>query len=588
MIRVEAVYHRAGQNWAYAYSDTVIHIRLRTLRGDVPRVEIVCGDKFDPSKYKETKEMRLLASDELFDYWQAEVTPAFNRLVYYFILHDRDGDCLYMQEKGFFHEPPAVMYEGLFDFPYLNASDVHTPPDWVRDAVFYQIFPERFANGDPTNDPAGVQPWGGKPTPTNFFGGDLQGVIDHLDHLVDLGVNAIYFTPLFAATTNHKYDTADYRQLDPQFGTKEKLKELVDTCHARGIRIVIDGVFNHCGFTFAPYQDVIANGPASRYADWFFIREWPLRVDDNGIPSYATFGFEPIMPKLNTAHPEVKQYLLDAVRYWTEEFGIDGWRLDVANEVDHQFWRDFRREVKQINPSAYLLGEIMHDAMPWLQGDQFDAVMNYPFTNIVLDFFARRLIDAEQFAMSINRQLAYYPQQINEAAFNLLGSHDTTRLLTLCGGETRLLKLAVLFQLTYMGAPCIYYGDEVGIDGEHDPGNRKCMEWDPARQDRELYAFFRRIIALRREHDALRGIDIAFVPIAGQPQTLVYERRDAASRFLIALNNEPSPVDVTLPAPGGAAAWHSLEIADGVSLTADGLHLTLPAYGYAVVRQIGG
>lgn len=587
MIQLEAVYHRMGQNWSYAYDEATLHIRIRTKRGDVDRVELVSGDKYDWSKANGTVPMERWCSDALFDYWQAAAHPKYRRLVYYFVLHDADQTVYYL-EKGFFDQPPAVMYEGLFDFPYLNPQDVHTPPEWAKEAIFYQIFPERFANGDPSISPPDVLPWGGVPTPTNFFGGDLQGVIDHLDHLTELGVNAVYFNPLFAATTNHKYDTADYMTVDPQFGTNEKLKELVEACHARGIRVLLDGVFNHCGRTFAPFRDVLENGPASRYADWFRVREWPLRVVD-GVPTYETFSFEPIMPKLNTANPEVKQYLLDVGRYWIEEVGLDGWRLDVANEVDHEFWREFRRVVKRANPSAYILGEIMHDAMPWLQGDQFDAVMNYPFTNILLNFFAHRTTDASRFAQAIGAQLASYPQQISEVAFNLLGSHDTVRLLTLCEGDVRRMKLATLFQMTFQGTPCVYYGDEIGMDGAHDPFNRQCMEWDPAKQDRELFAFFRSLIALRKSHPALRCSGLSFTAIERQPQVLAYERWDADERFLIVMNNQEAAVNVDVPVAQPHAGWQDTGAGNAAGAIVQGaLRFELPAYGYAVWRAPTG
>jgi cyclomaltodextrinase len=583
MIMLEAVYHRMGQNWSYAYNDSTLHIRIRTKRNNVPRIDLHCGDKYNSEKYKETISMERLASDGLFDYWQAAVQPRFRRLVYYFALHSDNGEILYFLEKGFFDQPPKVMYEGLFDFPYLNPQDVHMPPAWVKDAVFYQIFPERFANGDPSNDPEGVQEWGGTPSAGNFFGGDLQGVIDHLDYLSELGINALYFNPLFVATTNHKYDTADYMRIDPHFGTNEKLRELVDACHARGIRVLLDAVFNHCGHTFPPFVDVLNNGPDSRYADWFHIREWPLRVVD-GIPTYGTFAFEPIMPKLNTANEEVKAYLLNVGRFWLEEMGLDGWRLDVANEVDHQFWREFRSEIKRINPSAYILGEIMHDSMPWLQGDQFDAVMNYPFTNILLGFFARRLTNATEFAQAIGTQLAGYPQQVTEVSFNLLGSHDTTRLLTLCGGNVERMKLATLFQLTYLGAPCIYYGDEIGMDGEHDPLNRKCMEWDKSKQNTELLSFFRSMISLRKAHPALRGSGLRFLPVPEHPQLLVYERWDDNERFLFMLNNEDAPVVAAIPAAHPAGSWRTVNSEPYATVEESAVQVALPPYGYTILH----
>ncbi|MFD1266076.1 glycoside hydrolase family 13 protein [Paenibacillus motobuensis] len=583
MIELEAVYHRSGLNWSYAYNESTVHIRLRTKRGNVTQVRLECGDKYNWDKYNESIAMERFGSDGLFDYWQAAISPRFRRVVYYFALYGEVGETVYFLEKGFFDTPPTIIYEGLFDFPYLSPEDVHSPPEWVKEAVFYQIFPERFAKGDPSLDPEGTLEWGGEPSPTHFFGGDLQGVLDHLDHLVELGINAVYFNPLFAATTNHKYDTRDYMLVDPHFGTNEKLKELVDACHDRGIRVLLDGVFNHCGHMFPPFIDVQQNGPASRYASWFHIQEWPLKVE-NGTPSYATFGFEPIMPKLNTGNEEVKAYLLEVGRYWVSELGLDGWRLDVANEVDHAFWREFRREIKKANPDAYLLGEIMHDAMLWLQGDQFDAVMNYPFTNIVLDFFARRHIDATRFAQSINTQLASFPQQVTEAAFNLLDSHDTVRLLTLCGGNKQLMKLAVIFQLTFQGTPCFYYGDEIGLDGEHDPYNRKCMEWNPAKQDRELLEFFRRLIALRKAHPALRGSGLRFLTISGLPQLLVYERYDEKDRFLLLLNNDESACTVTVQSSGLNGLWQDVGSDTVIRIAESTIEVALPGFGYAILQ----
>lgn len=548
---LEAIYHRPKQNWAYAYDRNTIHVRIRTKKHDVNRISVYYGDKFDCWQGLEKTEaapMTRLYQDELFDYWQAETVPPYRRLAYVFKL-ESGTETIWMTERGFQKEEPTPT-KSWFEYPFLNPADIFTPPAWVKDAVFYQIFPERFANGDKSNDPEEVLPWGGEPAPDNYFGGDLQGVIDRADHLEELGINAIYFTPIFEATTNHKYDTKDYMKVDPHFGTNEKLKELVEACHKRGIRVLLDAVFNHCGYSFPPYVDVLEKGEQSVYKDWFHVREFPLRVVE-GIPTFDTFAFTPMMPKLNTENPEVKQYLLDVARYWIEEVGIDGWRLDVANEVDHQFWREFRQTVKAVNPDAYILGEMFHEGMMWLQGDQFDAVMNYPFTYAMHDFFAERCIDGVQFAQAIEHQLASYPQQANEVMFNLLDSHDTARLLTLCGNDKRRMKLAALFQLTFLGTPCIYYGDEVGLDGENDPGCRKCMEWDKEKQDQELLDYYKRMIKLRHEHAALRTGSFRFLYAKEQDQVIAYERADEEEQFVIVVNNGTRRRSVRLPMAAG-------------------------------------
>ncbi len=308
-----------------------IHLRLRTKRDDAVKVEAIVVDKYAFKDSTEFIPMHIFASDALFDYWEAAYRPPYGGCA------TRSGyraryEQVYLTERGFFEDLPWIT---------SNRSSIHSSirticfeaPAWVKEAIFYQIFPERFANGDPANDPEKTEEWGGEPKPGISSAVTCWGVLDHLDYLTELGINAIYFTPVFEATTNHKYDTRDYLKVDRHFGTNEKLKELVEACHERGIRVLLDAVFNHAGRTFPPFVDVMEKGSKSPYADWFYVKDYPLRVVD-GKQTYETFSFEPLMPKLNTSHPEVKRYLLEAARYWVEEIGIDGWRLDVANEVD--------------------------------------------------------------------------------------------------------------------------------------------------------------------------------------------------------------------------------------------------------------
>ncbi|WP_223068013.1 alpha-glycosidase [Paenibacillus caui] len=576
---LEAVYHRPKINWAYPYDKDTIHLRLRTKKDDVPEVYAWTGDKYAWDNTKELIPMEKAFSDKMFDYWECEVHPPYRRLKYGFLLKG-EQEAWWMTENDFHKERPKVP-DRLFEFPFINPVDIFKTPDWVKDAVFYQIFPERFANGDPSLNPEGVLPWGGKPERGNFFGGDLQGVIDHLDHLSELGVTGVYFTPVFAATTNHKYDTEDYMKVDPHFGDTKTLKKLVQLCHERGIRVLLDAVFNHSGRTFAPFVDVREKGEKSKYKDWFHVREFPLAVKD-GKPTYDAFGFEPLMPKLNTEHPEVKEYLLNVAEYWIKEVGIDGWRLDVANEVDHHFWRDFRKRVKAINPDAYILGEIWHESSPWLQGDQFDAVMNYPFTDAVMDFVVHGTLDAQGFAQAIGKQLSRYPRQASEVAFNLLDSHDTPRLLTQCEGNKSKMKLAALFQFTYTGTPCIYYGDEIGLDGEQDPDCRKCMEWDKEKQDRELFEFYKKLISVRSAHPALRTGSIHFLTAERDGSRLAYERRLGHDTVLVLLNNDATIQTVTVDVPENGS-WKDAFTGSIWEAQRGRLSVKLPAYGYAVL-----
>ncbi len=420
-------------------------------------------------------------------------------------------------------------------------------PGWVKDAVFYEIFPERFANGDPGNDPPGVEPWGELPTRTNFFGGDLQGIAGKLDYLQELGVSAIYLTPIFAANTNHKYDTVDYYRIDPHFGDLAAFQRLLREAHRRGIRLVLDAVFNHVGDGFWAFRDVVERGEASPYVNWFYIEDLPVTRDPT--PNYATFENASYLVRLNIHNPEVRRYLYDVARYWTEQ-GIDGWRLDVPYLMNHRFWKGFRRAVREINPELYIVAEIWQQATDWLQGDECDGAMNYPLRELILDFAVRDRLDAAAFDQALAALRARHPGETAYTMLNLLGSHDTPRLLTLCGGDAARAKLATAFLLTYVGVPMIYYGDEVGMAGENDPGCRQTMVWDPRAQDQTLLAWHRRLIHLRRAHPALRRGDVRALHAAGD--VYAFERHDGSDRVLVVLNRGAAPQTISLP----EACWH--------------------------------
>ncbi|MBI3961500.1 MAG: hypothetical protein HY335_02025 [Deinococcus sp.] len=374
-------------------------------------------------------------------------------------------------------------------------------PQWVKDAVFYQIFPDRFANGDPGNDPPQVEPWGGEPTKSNYFGGDLQGIVKRLDYLAELGVNALYLNPLFASSTNHRYHTRDYYQIDSHLGTSEDLRQLVKACHQRGMHLILDGVFNHTGTDFWAFRAAEQHGPSSRYWHWYTFRGYP--VVQTPTPNYLAWWGLRELPQLNHANPEVREYLLQVAEYWIREFDIDGWRLDVPNEIPHRFWQEFRRRVKALKPDAYIVGEIWDQATPWLQGDQFDGVMNYQFRNAVRDFVTGKL-DGAGLAHALTHVYLEYPPPAWAALYNLLDSHDTERFFTLVSGDGRLFQLGLALLLLYPGAPALYYGDEVGVTGGKDPENRRCFPWEPQQQDRALQSWVRRLVRLRHAHPVLR------------------------------------------------------------------------------------
>lgn len=435
-----------------------------------------------------------------------------------------------------------------------------TTPDWAKHAIFYQIFPERFCNGDPSRSPENVQPWGTTPTPKNFMGGDLAGIINRLDYLADLGVTALYLNPIFHASSNHKYNTYNYEQIDPHFGDLDTFHTLIARAHERGIRVVLDAVFNHCGRGFFAFHDLLENHADSPYRNWFTVHGFPLYAyDTSHDPNYACWWNIHSLPKFNTNHEPVRRYLLGVARYWIEQ-GADGWRLDVPEEIDdHEFWREFRRVVKAANPDAYIVGEIWKDASPWLDGTQFDAVMNYLLRDLCRDFFARAKIGARAFADGVQELLTRYPREATLVQLNLLGSHDTTRFRTLAGGDVTLLYPAVLFQMTFPGAPCIYYGDEIGMEGGKEPLSRGCFPWDEAQWNHELRAWVQQCARLRHAHTALRTGDVRVLLANDEIRTCVLARWDEHACFVVAFSTDyrTHTIDIPLadvPAPTSGTA----------------------------------
>ncbi len=425
------------------------------------------------------------------------------------------------------------------------------PPEWVADAVFYQIFPDRFAQSEQVPKPKRLEPWDAAPTLHGFKGGDLIGVLEHLDYLQDLGVNAIYFNPIFQSAANHRYHTFDYYEVDPLLGGNAAFDALLNEAHRRGIRIVLDGVFNHTGRGFFQFNHILENGPDSLYLDWFHINGFPLRAyETDKNPNYAAWWGLAALPKLNTNTPEVREFLWGVGQYWIER-GIDGWRLDVPGEInDDAFWLEFHRRVKQANPQAYLVGEIWGDARRWILSGQFDAAMNYLFTRACMAFFLADTLDerlteglsyapvprfdAPAFAREIEHILSLYPEENNLVQLNLLDSHDTARFLSLAQGDERALCLAVLFQMTYVGAPCIYYGDEIGMTGARDPDCRRGMIWDTKRWNTSIRDCYKRLIRARQERLALRRG--AYKTLYAQGRTVAFGRRYGDETCIIAIN----------------------------------------------------
>jgi len=463
-----------------------------------------------------------------------------------------------------------------------HAHASFTTPAWVRDAVFYQIFPERFCNGDASNDPTDAEPWGTAPALRNFMGGDLQGIFGKLDYLTDLGISALYLTPIFKSASNHKYDTIDYFAVDEHFGDMALLRRLVDECHRRGIRVVLDAVFNHCSNLHPFFLDVKQRGRQSPYWNWFFIKKWPFPErfarHKDVLEWYECWWGYHTLPKLNYTNPEVEEYFLKVAQFWLREAHTDGWRLDVPNEVIQTFWPKFRHVVKEANPEAYIVGEIWDDATPWLEGDEFDAVMNYRFQKALLGYFAEETLDTRALDQTLRRIMLDYPEQTTAVMFNLLGSHDTARPMTVVKGDVASVKLMATVQFTFEGAPCIYYGDEIGMEGGKDPDCRRCYPWDkPELQNRELFAYYQKLIAIRKANPALRTGSFRPIVVDNERELYAYERQTDGNRCIVALNRSDSSQKMELP-----ARLTATELLSGRSVNA--AELVVPARQAAILR----
>ncbi len=425
------------------------------------------------------------------------------------------------------------------------------PPSWVQDAVFYQIFPDRFRNGDPRNDPPNVRPWGEPPTPKTFFGGDLAGVIEKFDYLLDLGVNALYFNPIFQSSSTHRYNTYDYFRIDPRLGDLRTFRRLLRLAHRHGVRIILDGVFNHCGRGFFPFQDLLENGPDSPYLDWFYVRGFPLHAYEEGFPpNYACWWNFRALPKLNVSNPQVRRLIFSVARYWLKQ-GADGWRLDVPNEIDDDvFWREFRRVVKRAHPEAYIVGEIWADGRRWLQGDQFDGITNYELRTVLLEWLVEDRYRALAFAHRLQALLSKYRPEVVHSQLNVLGSHDTPRLLTVVRGDLATVKLLWLFVMTWPGAPCIYYGDEIGMAGGSDPDCRRCFPWDERGWNHDLRDYIRRLIAWRKALPALRRGETRILLAHPRQNIYAHGRGKGAEAVVAVLNACDSPRIFDIPLGG--------------------------------------
>ncbi len=442
----------------------------------------------------------------------------------------------------------------------MMSENSHTP-EWVKNAIFYQIFPDRFAKSTSLEKPTHLESWDFPLTRYGFKGGDLLGVYEKLDYLQDLGVNALYFNPIFTSAANHRYHTYDYYQVDPILGGNAVFFKLLEEAHRRNIHIILDGVFNHASRGFFQFNHILENGEKSPYLDWFTVYGFPMNAYQ-GKPNYSCWWNLPALPQFNTDNPQVRSYLFDVAKHWIDQ-GVDGWRLDVPFEInDETFWRQFRTATKKTNSDAYLVGEIPSEAQEWLQGDMFDGVMNYQFSAACVGFFGAGSrdeamisgmmglpevpnLDAAGFAQRTKQLLEIYPRQNALAQLNLLDSHDMPRFLSMVSGHVGAFKMATLFQMTYPGVPCIYYGNEIGLMGGRDPDNRAAFPWDESNWNNEIRNAVKSYAHIRHENPVLRTGD--YIPIFAEDRCLAFVRNLDGQLMIVAINAGDSNWDLNLP-----------------------------------------
>jgi alpha-glucosidase len=555
----DSVHHDGSSRYVIAdkYNpSSTVTLRLRTgLEAPVERIFV----RTNPDGEQRMAPMRQVGSDAACQWWEVDLQLHMLRTNYRFFLITSEGGW-WLTAAGMMRHTPT----DASDFKILAR---YLAPSWVHDNVFYQIFPDRFADGDPTNNvqngeyicygkPVVARPWGERPRPhsetggVEFFGGDLQGVIARLDYLQDLGVTTLYLNPIFTASSNHKYDVENYKQVDPHFGGDAALIALRQALDERGMRLMLDMVPNHCGATHPWFLSAQADATAPT-AEFFTFRKRP---DD-----YVSWLGVRSLPKLNYRSERLRELMYageDAImRYWLRPpYRIDGWRLDVVNmlarqgesQLEHKIGRGIRHAVKAEAPYAYLIGENFYDGTAQLQGDELDAIMNYrgfslPLLSWLVGFdiagvHRPALVDplplpTEALAAQWRTFMSAVPWQIASQQFNLLGSHDTPRISTVLGEDETLVRLAVTLLFTYPGVPSVYYGDEIGLAGGGDPDCRRCMIWDPQQWNSGRREFYQKLIQLRRTSPALIRGGYQLVHAAGN--TLAFQREANEERLVI-------------------------------------------------------
>lgn len=586
-----AILHIPLSEYAFAINENTLTIRIRAGKDDLTSCTLYYGDRAcnsTPVKFFAVP-MSCVGGDELFSYYEANIESEYNRICYYFKL-EKNSEWYYYYADHFTKELADVVIDNhiiegrseYYQYPFILRNEIVDVPEWFKNAIVYNIFPDSFANGkqELIQEKKELQvelrmPCSETLVVKSALGGTIKGIMENVDYIKEMGFNCIYLNPIFVAGESHKYDILDYKHIDPCFGTDKEFKELVELLHKKQMRIIIDGVFNHCSWYFFAFDDVVKYGKDSIYADWFYQLEFPVKrpSDCNQVPNYSCFAYERKMPKLNTSNPKVQDYFAGICEYWLKEYGVDGWRLDVANEIDRNFWRRFRETTKKCNPNAVLIGEVWENSSTWLRGDAFDSTMNYDFRKHCRDFFALDEINAQEFCNRMQQMYLRYPKNISLGQLNLLDSHDVPRFLSLCGKNTARLKLALITLMLFPGVPSVFYGDEREVSGILESEYRQAMPWN---RDSELVTFITKLIALRKEYIAPED-SFEITTLANNSNVVVLSRDTSKGKLSAYLNRSETPIELAEQLGQQKADRHTILLEEGL----DGGAL-IGGFGYVV------
>lgn len=484
------------------YDKQNLEIKIK-VSNQVKNVVLIYGDPHDYVEdknhnwiwQKKEKNMELENISIYNKYFSLIISEKKSRFRYYFKIELAEDNFYFYGQSGIFHDDESKDFDifSSFFFPYIHENEYFKTSKWVKDQVWIQIFVDRFSNGDKTNDPDRTLVWGeGELSGSTFYGGDLRGIINKLPYLKDLGYTGIYLTPIFLADSSHKYDTLDYLKIDPAFGTKEDLKELVDKAHEHGFKIMLDAVLNHSSNNNEIFKDIVEKKDKSEFLDYYHINSLdPL--------SYETFSNVLTMPKWNTTNKKVQEYLLYVLNYYIEEFNIDAWRFDVANELDHTFVRMINKSIKSKYPDFYLMAEIWHDPKDWISYDQFDANMEYEISSIFVKYL-KSIITADDAVARLSEIQYRTPTNQLNSQFHMIDSHDTKRVFNMLDKDEDKALMALFILALQKGSVCFYYGDEYLMEGENDPYCRRCLPLKVSAHENNIKDKFKKIIEFRKNH----------------------------------------------------------------------------------------